>query len=181
MRVRDWDDIVAEVASGEVDPDGWRAIAGDRADGVGEDLYLGHPAAGLYHLKTYARNPFDVDGVGTKVARRLDDEIGGYLPEEGGRFAVQSPPEDESAARRAAGRLETVVETHAGTPTDPEALFDDLMRALDSPAFGPMAYDAYDRPGSLDDLAAAFEEAETVLSTELDELIDEDGVGRGFR
>jgi len=28
MRVRDWNDILAEVASDSTDPDGWRAVAG---------------------------------------------------------------------------------------------------------------------------------------------------------
>jgi len=38
MRVRDWDDILADVASDSTDPDGWRAVAGSRREGLGEDL-----------------------------------------------------------------------------------------------------------------------------------------------
>jgi len=57
MRVRDWDDILADVASDSTDPDGWRAVAGSRREGLGEDLYFGHPSVGVYHLKTYAKNP----------------------------------------------------------------------------------------------------------------------------
>jgi hypothetical protein len=52
MRVRDWDDILADVASDSTDPDGWRAVAGSRREGLGEDLYFGHPSVGVYHLKT---------------------------------------------------------------------------------------------------------------------------------
>ena len=67
MRVRDWQDILADVTDAGVDPDGWRAVAGDRRDGLGEDLYLGHPNAGVYALKTYAKNPTELRGVGGRV------------------------------------------------------------------------------------------------------------------
>jgi hypothetical protein len=183
MRVRDWDDIVEDVVESNVDPDGWRAVAGDRANGLGEDLYLGHPDSGLFQLKTYAKNPFEVKGVGAQVARHLDDEIGGFLPEEGdGRFAVQAPGDDidEEEAEEKARRLEEVVKVHADAPTTPGDFFDDVMETLDSPAFGPMQYDQYDRPEELDDLATTFEDAEEVLDAELDDLVETDEVDKGF-
>jgi AcrR family transcriptional regulator len=185
MRVRDWDDILEDVTESGADPEGWRAVAGDRAAGVGEDFYLGHPNAGVYLLKTYAKNPMQVRGVGTRVARRVDDGIDPFLPsdhgEEPGRFAVQSPPEDEDQAEDVARRLEETVRVHAEAPTTPEDFFTDLMEAVDSPAYGPMRYEFDDRPGELDDLATTFEEAEELLDAELDDLVEADEVGRGFQ
>ncbi|GAA0644327.1 hypothetical protein [Salarchaeum japonicum] len=182
MRVRDWKDIVEDVVDSGADPDGWRAVAGDRAGGVGEDLYLGHPSAGVYQLKTYAKNPYEVKGAGARVARRLDDELDSFFPEKtGGGFAVQSPPEDEDDAEEKAQRLEEVVKAHADAPTTPDALFEDVMDAIDSPAFGPMEYDQYGRPEELDGLSDTFEEAEELLTEELDDLIESDDVGRGFQ
>ena len=183
MRIREWRDIVEDVVEKDVDPEGWRAVGGTRGDGVGEDLYLGHPRGGVYHLKTYAKNPYEVRGVGTRVARKLDDEIGSFLPEEeaGGRFAVQNPPEDEDDAERKARHLKAVFEAHSDAPTTPDDFFDDVMDALDSPAFGPIDFDHYDRPDSADELSERFEEAEKLLNEELDDLIDDDEVGRGFQ
>ncbi|MGB9987741.1 hypothetical protein [Salarchaeum japonicum] len=182
MRVRDWKDIVEDVVDSGADPNGWRAVAGDRAGGVGEDLYLGHPSAGVYQLKTYAKNPYEVQGAGARVARRLDDELDSFFPEKtGGGFAVQSPPEDEDDAEEKARRLEEVVKTHADAPTTSDALFEDVMDAIDSPAFGPMQYDQYGRPDELDDLSNTFEEAEELLTEELDDLIDSADVGKGFQ
>ncbi|WP_458205391.1 hypothetical protein [Haladaptatus sp. NG-SE-30] len=187
MRVRDWQDILQDVIDRDVDPEGWRAAGGKRAGGVGEDLYLGHPKAGLYHVKTYAKNPYEVRGVGARVARKLDDEIGSFLPEKDfgdGRFAVRHPeqaPPDEKEAEARAKRLEETIKAHADVPTTPADLFDDVMGAIESPAFGPMDFDNYDRPESVDDLSDTFEEAEKLLSSELDDLIDEDEVGRAFQ
>jgi len=183
MRVRDWQDILEDVTDEATEPEGWRAIAGTRCDGVGEDLFLGHPDIGLYQLKTYAKNPYDVRGVGARVARRVDDELDPLLPREdgaGGRFAVRQPPEDEDHAEEMATRLEETVKVHSEAPTEPEHFFEDLMDALDAPAFGPMDYEFDGRPDELDDLTDTFEEAEELLGAELDDLIEGDDVDRGF-
>ncbi|SDZ82405.1 hypothetical protein SAMN04488065_0588 [Haloplanus vescus] len=183
MRVRDWQDILDDVTDESVDPDGWRAIAGQRRDGVGEDLYLGHPGVGVYHLKTYAKNPYDVRGVGARVARRIDDDIDPYLPTEdlSQRFAVQSAPEDEDEAKSTARRLEETIKVHAEAPTSPDDLFRDVMDAIDSPAYGPMEFDLSDRSEDLDALSETFADADDLLSAELDDLIESDGVDRGFQ
>jgi AcrR family transcriptional regulator len=182
MRIRDWQDILEDVTERDTDPDGWRAIAGQRRQGVGEDLYLGHPSVGLYQLKTYAKNPYEVRGVGARVARKIDDGIDPLLPdrESEGRFAVQAPPEDEDDAEEKARRLEEAVRVHADAPTTPDDFFSDVMDALDSPAFGPMEFEFADRPDELDDLSEEFDEAEKLLTEELDGLVESDEVGRGF-
>jgi len=183
MRVRDWQDILDDVTDEGADPDGWRAIAGQRQDSVGEDLYLGHPGVGVYHLKTYAKNPYDVRGVGAKVARRIDDDIDPHLPSEElrRRFAVQSAPEDEAEAESKARKLAETVKVHAEAPTSPDDLFRDVMDAIDSPAYGPMEFELSDRPDELDALSETFDEADELLSAELDDLIERDEVDRGFQ
>lgn len=181
MRVREWDDILEDVVESNADPGGWRAVGGDRASGIGEDLYVGHPAVGVFQLKTYAKNPYDVQGVGSKVARSIDDELEPLFPEQGtGGFGVQQPAEDEDDAEEKAKELGTVLETHADAPTTPDALFEDVMDALDSPAYGPMEFDHYDRPEEMDGLTDTFDEAEELLEAEFEDVVDED-VGRGFR
>lgn len=182
MRVRDWQDILEDVVESDADPEGWRAVAGDRKRGVGEDMFVGHQNVGVYQLKTYAKNPFEVRGVGSRVARRIDDDLDPLFPEDtDGRFAVQQPPENEAEAEQKANKLEEVIKTHAEAPTTPEALFDDVMETLESPAFGPIDYDQYDRPDGLDELSDTFEEAEELLETEFEDIVADDDVGRGFQ
>lgn len=182
MKVRDWQDIVSDVIDSNADPDGWRAVAGRRNRGVGEDFYIGHPAAGLFLLKTYAKNPFDVKGVGTQVARKVDGDVDQYLPDSNsGRFAVRQPVSDEKEMKTKAKRLEEVLQTHADAPTTPDALFEDVMETLESPAYGPMEYDQQGRPDSLDRLSSQFEDAEAALDAEVDDLIEGDDIDRGFQ
>ena len=180
MRVRDWQDIIEDVVDSAADPGGWRAVGGDRANGIGEDIYIGHPAAGVYQLKTYAKNPMEVQGVGSQVARRIDEDIEPLFPEQGsGVFGVQQGVEDEDEAKEKAKNLEAVLETHADAPTTPQALVEDLLDAMDSPAYGPMEFDQYDRPEQMNQLTETFEEAETLLESEFEEIVSED-VERGF-
>jgi hypothetical protein len=183
MRVRDWQDILSDVMDDSRDPDGWRAVAGQRRQGVGEDLYLGHPSAGVFQLKTYAKNPYELRGVGTQIARRVDAGLDSLLPrreDDTGRFAVQRPPEDESEAKSMATRVEETLKVHAEAPTTPDDFFTDIMEAVDSPAFGPMEYELSDRPDRLDELSETFEAADELLTSELDDLIESEGVDRGF-
>ena len=182
MRVRDWQDILGDVVESDSDAGGWRAVAGDRRGGPGEDMFLGHPSVGVFQLKTFAKNPYEVQGVGARVARSVDEDLDSLFPDgdSGGRFGVNDGVEDAAEATERATELETVLEAHADAPTTPDALFEDVMGALESPAYGPMDYDMYDRPNDLDSLSGTFEEAEDVLTTELDDLIEDSDVGRGF-
>ncbi len=183
MRVREWKDILEDVTERSVDPDGWRAIAGQRRNGVGEDMYIGHPRVGVYQLKTYARNPYDVKGVGAQVARRIDDELDPLFPsrDDDGRFAVRKPIEDKNKAQSMAKRLEETIKVHADAPTTGDDFFTDVMDAIESPAYGPMEFDIADRPDRLNSLSDTFEDAEKLLTSELDDLIEDDGIDRGFQ
>jgi hypothetical protein len=181
MYVRDWDDILREVADSGVEPDGWRAVGGDRRGGIGEDLYLAHPGVGTFQLKTYARNPFEVQGLGAQIGS-VDDELAALFPSDddsSGLFGVQQPTETPEMAERRVDRLETVLETHAEAPTTPRAMLEDVMDAVESPAYGPMEFDQYDRPEPVEQLSDTFEEAEQLLTAEFEELVEED-VTRGF-
>ena len=182
MRVRDWQDILEDVVDSRADAGDWRAVAGDRRGGPGEDMFLGHPSVGVFQLKTFAKNPYEVQGVGARVARSVDEDLDPLFPDgdSGGRFGVNDGVDDAEEATERATELETVLEAHADAPTTPNALFEDVMGALESPAYGPMDYDMYDRPTDLDSLSGTFEEAEDVLTTELDDLIEDSDVGRGF-
>ena len=50
-----------------------------------------------------------------------------------------------------------------------------------SPAHGPMEYENRSRPDGLEEMSTTFEEAEAVLDAELEDIVREDDVGRGFQ
>jgi len=62
-------DIIAEAKRF---PNGWKSVIGYDQLAHAEDICIFHDDAGLYKLKKYNINPFRVDGVGAKLARRVD-------------------------------------------------------------------------------------------------------------
>jgi hypothetical protein len=182
MQIRDWDDILQDVVESDADPAGWRAIGGDRKGGIGEDLYLAHQEVGAYQIKTYAKNPFQVEGVGARVARSIGSDIAPLFPDKkhNGIFGVQALPQDGERAKEQATELEAVLEAHADAPTTPQALIEDMLEALDSPAYGPMEFDRHGRPAPMSELTNTFEEAESLLTREFEDIVDET-VSRGIQ
>ncbi len=182
MKARDWQDVLEDVADAKADPGDWHAVIGNRVEGIGEDVFLGHPRAGVYQLKTYAKNPFEIQGVGTQVARHLDDDLEPLFPEgdSPARFGIKRGVSDEAEVKRRGENLKSVFEDHRESPKRGIELFDEVMDALESPAHGPMEFDGEHRPTELDALTDTFDEAETLLTSELDELIDRSGINRGF-
>ena len=171
-----------DLISKDSDPKEWRAISGIRSGGIGEDLYLCHPGAGLYHLKTYAKNPFEVQGVGAQLAHKIDDGIGDQFPRGvDGRFAIHRPVVEEMEVKRVTQRVEETLKAHVDAPTNSLDLFEDMMGAIGSPAYGPLDYRGMGkRPESLDILAKEFHDVNKSLEKKLDAMLKDDEIERGF-
>ena len=182
MRVRNWQDVLQELISKDSDPQKWRAISGIRSGGIGEDLYLCHPGAGLYHLKTYAKNPFEVQGVGVQLVHKIDEGISDQFPREvDGRFAIHKPISEGVEVKKVTQRVEETLRAHVDAPTTSLDLFEDVMVAVGSPAYGPLDYRGMgSRPESLDILAEEFHDVNRKLERKLEEMIKDDEIGRGF-
>jgi hypothetical protein len=69
-------------------PKGWTATFGQDTDAFSHDCYLFHPDIGVYLLKEYHKNPFEVKGVGSKLARHLDDDIEEQITTTSGGFGI---------------------------------------------------------------------------------------------
>jgi len=69
-------------------PKGWSATFGQDVDALSHDSYIFHPDIGIYLLKEYHKNPFEVKGVGSKLARHLDDDIEEQITVASGGFGI---------------------------------------------------------------------------------------------
>lgn len=59
-------------------PEGWRILRGRDQNGH-YDTYVAQGDQDLWHLKSEWKNPYTQLGVGTKVARKIDEEIDSIL------------------------------------------------------------------------------------------------------
>ena len=69
-------------------PDGWGAAFGKDKKLFSNDYYIFNPEVGIYLLKEYQKNPYQVTGIGSKIARNINDEIEDKLDKNLGNFGI---------------------------------------------------------------------------------------------
>jgi hypothetical protein len=76
LKIKKRSDILSDIIlDGKNHPRGWHAIFGQDNQRLTRDYYLMNPEIGIYYLKEYNKNPFILKGLGSKIARKIDDEI----------------------------------------------------------------------------------------------------------
>jgi len=56
-------------------PKGWKAVIGKDDNLFSNDYYIFNPNTGIYLLKEYHKNPYEIKGIGGKIARYVDDNV----------------------------------------------------------------------------------------------------------
>ena len=84
MRTRE--EILWEIISkGKEIPKGWKATSRYDTKVHATEYNILHPDVGIYQIKEWQKNPFQIKGVGAKIARRVDDSL---INEPLGRFGI---------------------------------------------------------------------------------------------
>ena len=60
-------------------PTGWKAIFGKDNNRLSNDYYIFNQKSGIYLLKEYQKNPFELKGVGGKIARYVDEDVENFV------------------------------------------------------------------------------------------------------
>ena len=69
-------------------PREWKAVFGRDKDLLSRDTYILNNKIGVYLLKEYQKNPFEVRGVGGKIARHIDDDVENKITKYSGDFGI---------------------------------------------------------------------------------------------
>ena len=69
-------------------PTGWKAAFGRDEELLSYDYYIFNPRIGIYLLKEYQKNPFDIKGIGAKIARHIDKDIENMINKKTGDFGI---------------------------------------------------------------------------------------------
>lgn len=69
-------------------PKNWKAIFGKDNERLSKDCYIYNPNIGIYLLKEYQKNPFEIKGLGGKIARHIDEEIEDEITKSAGDFGI---------------------------------------------------------------------------------------------
>lgn len=89
VTVKPRDQLLSDVIrASKTHPKGWHAAFGHDSIRCSHDCYLFHPDMGLFFLKEYQKNPYETLGVGTKLVRRIDDDIIDSIEHNPGTFGI---------------------------------------------------------------------------------------------
>ena len=89
MKIKTRNEILNDIISeGKKHPKGWKAVIGKDIKRMSRDYYLFNQNIGIYLLKEYQKNPFQIKGVGGKIARYIDEDIENEITKNAGGFGI---------------------------------------------------------------------------------------------
>ena len=76
MKIKSRDEILKDVIrEGKKFPKNWKAVFGKDNKNLSNDYYIFNPKIGIFLLKEYQKNPFEMKGIGGKIARHVDEDL----------------------------------------------------------------------------------------------------------
>ena len=69
-------------------PKEWKAVIGKDNNLFSDDYYIYNPNIGIYLLKEYHKNPYEIKGIGGKIARFVDDNIENEISKYASDFGI---------------------------------------------------------------------------------------------
>lgn len=89
VKIKPRSDILRDIIrDGKKHPNGWHAAFGKDRRLLSHDCYIFHPNIGIYLLKGYQKNPYEVKGVGLHLARHIDQDIQEQMIKNSGDFGI---------------------------------------------------------------------------------------------
>ena len=89
MKIKNRYDILRDVIKdGKKYPNNWKAVFGKDKKSLSNDYYIFNPNIGIYLLKEYDKNPYDIKGVGGKIARHVDENVEAKVSKYAGDFGI---------------------------------------------------------------------------------------------
>jgi hypothetical protein len=76
------------IRNGKKHPKNWKAVVGQDRQRLSKDFYIFNPNIGIYLMKEYQKNPYEVKGVGSKIARQVDEGIEADISKHSGDFGI---------------------------------------------------------------------------------------------
>ena len=89
MKIKSRREVLNDVIrDAKKNPKGWKAVFGKDKERLSRDYYIFNPNIGIYLLKEYQKNPFDIRGTGGKIARNVDEDIEADISKYAGDFGI---------------------------------------------------------------------------------------------
>ena len=164
MKIKARHDILRDIIrDGKKYPNGWHAAFGKDSSLLSHDCYIFHPQIGIYLLKEYNKNPFEVKGIGLKLARHIDQDIEEQVTQKSGNFGII-----QGDVRR------ILANVNRGIP--PQQIFTSAMRGEDLGITIPVQGHASASKDTFHSLKGTFSSQQRKLESRFEKMVTDDGL-----
>jgi hypothetical protein len=148
-------------------PKGWNATFGFDTNLFSHDCYIFHPNIGIYLLKEYNKNPFEVKGMGSKLARRIDEDIEEQITKKSGDFGIIQ------------GDIQKILRNiNKGIP--PQQILTSAMNGQDLGITIPVQGKASTSKDTFQSIKSTLHTHQKKLETCFEKMVSEDGIYKSY-
>lgn len=144
-------------------PDGWKAAFGKDNKLFSIDYYIFNPNVGIYLLKEYQKNPFQVTGIGTKIARHIDDDIEEKINKKSGDFGIIQ------------GNIQKIIK-NIDKGIHPQRIFEEGIKGKDLGITMPVKGKASTSENTFNYLQQTFASKQKKLNKKFEKMATDDGL-----
>lgn len=148
-------------------PKGWKAAFGKDNELFSHDFYVFNPDIGIYLLKEYQKNPFQIKGLGTKIARHIDEDIEDKINKKSGDFGIIQ------------GDVQKIIKNiDRGIP--PQKIFEEGLKGHDFGIKIPVKGHASSSKDTYDYLKNALSSKQKEINSKFEKMVSEDGLYKSY-
>ena len=168
MKIKLRNEILRDIIrDGKKHPKGWHASFGTDSALLSHDCYIFHPHIGIYLLKEYNKNPFEVKGIGLKLARRIDEDIQEQMTKKSGDFGIIQ------------GDIQKILANlNKGVP--PQQILTSALQGEDLGVTIPVQGRASTSQDTFHSLKSTFSQKQRKIETHLEKMVSEDGLYKSY-
>ena len=144
-------------------PNGWKAAFGKDDLLFSHDYYIFNPNVGIYLLKEYHKNPYNVKGLGTKIARHIDQDIQEKISGKSGDFGIIQ------------GNIKKIVK-NIDRGVHPQKIFEEGLKGRDLGIKMPLKGKASTSKDAFNHLQATFSLKQKRLNSKFEKMVSDDGI-----
>ena len=168
MKIKPRNDILRDIIrDGKKYPKGWNATFGYDTNLFSHDCYIFHPNIGIYLLKEYNKNPFEVKGMGSKLARRIDEDIEEQITRKSGDFGIIQ------------GDIQRILR-NIDKGISPQKILTSAMNGKDLGITIPVQGHASTSKDTFQSIKSTFCSHQKKLETFFEKMVSEDGIYRSY-
>jgi hypothetical protein len=149
-------------------PKGWIATFGKDPKLLSNDYYIANPKVGIYLLKEYQKNPFHIKGMGTKIARHLDEDIQEKITKQTGDFGIIQ------------GNIKKIISS-LDKGIHPQKIFEEGLKGNDLGINMPLRGKASHSNDSFSLMKETFSTKQKKIDTTCEKMMSEDGLYDSYR